>query len=216
MSFYGPAESNVGASGNWESYSATATGNLSISLTVPDGALTLNGQPLPAGTYTIATNSASLSGSGLTTSPNFAGSVSITASGGTVQLGPGTGNLSVGGAPLDTANETTLTGYDGTIDVSANGDGTDAVTLNGNVANLLTVAPSPAALSTDQNTPVSFDANVQTSFADTYNLTANAPPGWTVTIDHTGKVTVTPASGTQGGTYPIQVIAQSTTNPDLV
>ena len=37
-----------------------------------------------------------------------------------------------------------------------------------------------------------------------------------MTIDANGKVTATPAPGLQGGTYPIQIIAQSTTNPDLV
>ena len=79
-----------------------------------------------------------------------------------------------------------------------------------------TVSASPATLTTDQNTPVTFQTNVQTSLADTYTLTANAPPGWTVTIDTNGKVTATPAPGLQGGTFPIQIIAQSTTNPDLV
>ena len=37
-----------------------------------------------------------------------------------------------------------------------------------------------------------------------------------MTIDNKGNVTATPAPGLQGGTYPIQIIAQSTTNPDLV
>ncbi len=216
LSFYGPSENTLGVSGNWDSYSATITGSASMTLTVADGALTLNGQPLPAGTYTITTNRATLSGIGTTSSPDFAGSASVTASGGAVELGPGSGNLTVGGASINTANETTLTGYSGTINVSANGNGTDTVTLGGSATNVLTVSPSPAALTTDQNTAVSFNANVQTSFPDAYDLTADAPIGWTVTIDDTGKVTVTPAPGTQGGTYPIQVIAQSTTNADLV
>ena len=81
---------------------------------------------------------------------------------------------------------------------------------------MLTVSATPATLTTDQNTPITFQANVNTSFADTYNLTAQAPAGWTVTIDSTGKVTATPAPGLQSGTYSIQIIAQSTTNPDLV
>ena len=63
---------------------------------------------------------------------------------------------------------------------------------------------------------MTFQVNVNTSFADTYNLTATAPPGWTVTIDSNGNVTATPAPGLQSGTYPIQIIAQSTTNPNLV
>ncbi|HQU42211.1 MAG TPA: transglutaminase domain-containing protein, partial [Pirellulales bacterium] len=216
VSFYGPAQSSLGASGDWGNYSASLSGNASISVTAPADALTLNGQALPAGTYTITTSSATFSGSGATTSPNFAGSVSITAMDGTVQLGPGSGGLSVGGAAVNTANETTLAGYNGTVSVSANGNGADAVTLSGGAANALTLAPSPATLTTDQTTPVSFNTGVNTSFADTYNLTASAPSGWSVTVDDTGKVTVTPAPGTQSGTFPIQVIAQSTTNPYLI
>src|SRR5262249_42230082 len=84
-----------------------------------------------------------------------------------------------------------------------------------NAHNVLTVSATPAVLITDQNTPVTFQVNVNTSFADTYNLTARAPSGWAVTIDSNG-VTATPAPGLQSGTFPIQVTARSTTNPDLV
>ncbi len=214
LSYYPAAEPNLGVSGNWTKYSATANGNVSITLTI-DG-LTLNGTALPGGTYTITTSSATLTGSGVTSSPNFSGSVAITATNGTINLGPGTGNLAVGGKPLDPTNETTLTGYSGTVTVSANGDGTDSVALAGNAGNVLQVTPTLTTFTTDQNTPVTFQANVQTSFADTYTLTANAPVGWTVTIDASGKVTATPAPGLQSGSYPIQVIARSTKSPDLV
>ena len=190
LSFYGPAESSLGVSGDWQNYTATVTGNVSITLTVPAGALTLNGTALPAGTYTITTSSATLSGSGTMSSPNFAGSASITSTNGTINLGPGSGTLSVGGKPLDPDDETTLDGYTGTINVSANGDGTDSVSLNGNAGNVLQVTTTPSTLTTDQNTPITFATNVQTSLADTYNLTANAPTGWTVTIDSSGNVTV--------------------------
>jgi uncharacterized membrane protein len=215
LSFYGPAESSLGVGGDWDSYSAAVNGTASITLTTDS--LTLNGQSLPAGTYTITTSSATLTGSGNTTSPNFSGSVSITATNGTINLGPGSGSVTVGGNPLDPTNGATLTGYTGSVTVAADGgNNLDIVTLNGNAANVLTVSAAPAMLTTDQNTPITFQANVNTSFADKYNLTATAPPGWTVTIDSTGKVTATPAPGLQSGTFPIQIIAQSTTNPDLV
>jgi len=214
LSFYGPAEANLGVSGDWSSYSATVTGSVSISLAT--GGLMLNGKPLPAGAYTISTSSATLAGSGLSTSPNFAGSASIAATGGTVDLGPGSGNLALGGKSLDPENGVTLTGYTGTISVSAGANGTDAVSLAGNSTNVLVVSGSPAALTTDQNTPLTFQTDVETSLADTYTLTAQAPPGWTVSIDGNGTVSATPASGLQGGVYPIQIIAQSTTNPDLI
>ena len=101
------------------------------------------------------------------------------------------------------------------MSVSANGDGTDTVTLAGTAANIMTVSATPDILSADQNTPANFQATINTSFADTYNLTATAPPGWTVAIDSTGRVTVTPAAGLQAGTFPVQVVAQSATSPDL-
>jgi len=47
----------------------------------------------------------------------------------------------------------------------------------------------------------------------TYNLTAVAPPGWTVTINTTGMVTVTPEPGLQAARFLFQVVAQSTDQP---
>jgi hypothetical protein len=215
LAFYGPAENNLGVSGNWQNYSASVSGN--VSLQVFASTLTLNDIPLPAGRYTITTSSATLTGSGPSTSPNFSGSVSISATDSTINLGAGSGNMTVGGNPVDLSNGMTLTGYTGSVTVAAGGGiNNDSVTFNGNTANVLSVSASPATLTTDPNTPITFQANVQTSFADAYNLTAQAPAGWTVSIDNNGNVTATPAPGLQGGTYPIQLVAQSTTNPDLV
>ncbi len=42
------------------------------------------------------------------------------------------------------------------------------------------------------------------------------PAGWTVVIGDSGNVTVTPAPGLQGGTYPVQITAQSMSDPNLV
>jgi uncharacterized repeat protein (TIGR01451 family) len=214
LSFYGPAEANLGVSGNWSSYAATVTGTVSITLTT-DG-LTVNGQTLPAGTYTITTSSATLGGSGPSTSPNFSGAASLNVTGGTVTLGTEKGSITLGGTPLDLSNGATLDGYSGSVTVAASGGNTDTVTLNGNTTNVLTVSATPATLTTDQNTPKTFQVNVNTSLTDKYTLIAKAPPGWTVAIDTTGKVTVTPAPGLQGGTVPIQIIAQSQTNLSLL
>ena len=173
---------------------------------------------MPAGTYTITTISGhALRQRAVRTSPNFSGSVSITATNGTINLGPGSGTVTVGGNPLDPHQRR----HAGRLHRQHHRRGRrrqqlDTVTLNGNAANVLTVSATPNTFTTDQNTPVTFQANVNTSFADTYNLTAQAPPGWTVTIDNNGNVTATPAPGLQSGTYPIQIVAQSTTNPNLV
>ncbi len=176
LSVYGFAETSIGVSGDWQNYTATITGDVSITLTALDGSLTLNGQALPAGTYTITTGSATLSGSGTMsrqTSPERPRSLRPTArstSGRGAAISPSAASRSM------PTNETTLDGYTGTITVAANGDGTDLVSLNGNAGNVLQVTTTSATLTTDQNTPVTFTANVKTSLADTYTLTANAPP----------------------------------------
>jgi transglutaminase-like putative cysteine protease len=214
LSFYGPAETTLGVSGTWTSYTATATGTVAIALTT--SALSLNGQTLPAGTYTITTSAATLTGSGATSAPNFAGAATVNLTGGTINLGPGTGNLSVGGTSRTAGAQTTLDGYSGTLTVTANGAGTDAVNLNGAATNVLQVTVASAPFTTDQNTPITFQPSIETSLAETYNLTVKAPPGWTVAIDAKGNVTVTSASGVQSGTFPIQIIAQSQTDANLV
>ena len=55
----------IGVCGDWASYTATVTGDVSITLTT--AGLTLDGTALPAGTYTITTSSATLAGSGPST-----------------------------------------------------------------------------------------------------------------------------------------------------
>jgi uncharacterized membrane protein len=214
LAFYGAAGTNLGVSGEWKNYSATVSGNLSISITTDS--LTLNGQTLPAGTYTITANSATLAGSGPSSSPQFSGTVSLTATSSTVKIGPATGTTTAGGNPLDLASGATLTGYNGTIAVAAGAGSMDSVTLDGTAAHILSVAGNPSAITTDQNTSQTFQFVVNTSFADTYTLSAQAPDGWTVEFDANGDATVTPKPGLQSGTFTILLTARSTANPDLV
>jgi uncharacterized membrane protein len=216
LSFYGPAETALGVSGNWDRVAATVTGNVSLTLTVPANSLTLNGQALPADTYTLAAASATLAGSGTSTTPTFSGSASVSATDSSVDLGAGTSNVTVGGAAFHLVNGVTLTGYGGSLAVTAGGNGTDAVTLSGSATNMLTLTASPAAPTADQNTPATFQANLLTSLADTYTISAQAPAGWTVTIDGQGNLTAAPPPGTQGGAFPIRLVARSTTDPDLI
>ena len=71
----------------------------------------------------------------------------------------------------------------------------DSVTLSGNAANVLTVSASPASLTANQNAPVAFSANVDTSLADTYEVIANAPAGWAVTVDGNAMLPPRPPRG---------------------
>jgi uncharacterized membrane protein len=213
LSFYGPNDSRLVVAGSWTSYLATVSGTVSITLTT-DG-LTLNGRSLPAGTYTISGPSFTMAGSGPSTSPNFSGSASITATNDTIDLGPWTGTLAAGAGPLNPSSVATFTGYSGTITLNAS-SGSDAVTLNGGATDVLQASASPSALTTNENSHVTFQTDLQASLADTYAILVQAPTGWTVSLDASGKVTAVPAPGLQGGTYPIRIVATSTTDLDLV
>ena len=213
LAFYGPATSALGVSGNWTSYSATISSNPTLQLIT--GALTLGGSTLPMGTYTIAAPSVTLNGIGATASPNFAGSASMTLTGASVELGQGSGTVTVGGTALDLGNGVALDGFTGSISVIGNGT-SDGVTLTGASANALRLSANPSTVTTNQNTPVMVSPVFQTSLSDTYSLTAQAPPGWTVTMSANGNATITPAPGLQAGSYPVYLTAASETDPALI
>ena len=92
----------------------------------------------------------------------------------------------------------------------------DDVTFDGSASDVLSVSATSPAASTDQNTPVSVHTSINTSLADDYQFTVDAPPGWTAILDSEGNATVTPAAGLQSGAFQIAVVAQSTTNPELI
>jgi uncharacterized membrane protein/transglutaminase-like putative cysteine protease len=213
LAFYSAATSNLGASGEWTSYAATVNGSVTIELTTD--ALVLNGNVLPPGTYRITTSLASLSGSGESSAPEFAGAASVTAAGGVVHVGPAVGSLTLGGNSFDAAGGLTLAGYAGSLAVTP-GATADNVQLSGTAGHVLRVRGTPAAITTDQNTPREISFAVDTSLAGAYELVAIAPPGWTVQVADSGIATVTPAPGLQGGTFPVSLIARSKTDPDLV
>ncbi|MGE3818073.1 MAG: Ig-like domain repeat protein [Isosphaeraceae bacterium] len=203
----------LAASTEWDDFQADVTGDAILRLTTDR--LRLNGNPLPAGTYTIRTTSATLTGEGRSTSPNFAGSMTITANGGTVRLGPSAGGLNVGGQARDVSRGVALSDYAGTVGVTVNG-GAYEVVLGGQAGGVLAVASNLPTFSTDQNGSVSFRANVLTNLGGDFAITAQAPEGWTVVVDAGGNVTANPAPGLQGGTHAIRIVARSADHSQLV
>jgi hypothetical protein len=212
LSFYGPATSALGVSGNWTGYTATLTGSPAVTLTT--GGLTLNGSALPSGTYTVTASSITVGGLGQTTTPSFASSATLNLTASTLNLGPGTGSFTSAGAAVDPTNGIALDSYSGTATVAGNGS-VDTVTLAGSATRVLAVAGAPATLTANQNKSVTFATSVTTSLADTYAITAEAPAGWTVSTDTSGNVTVTAANGLQSGTVPVFLTAISSTDPAL-
>ena len=213
VGLYAAATTGLGAGIDWEDYTADLTGTVTIAVTT-DG-LVLNGATLPAGTYLITTAAAHLTGDGSTPAANFDAGLTLGITDGIVSLGQGSGGLSIAGQPTDPGQGLTLTGFNGTATITADGGaGTDSVALNGQAAQVIQVFADP--LTTDQNSPVSFDFRVRSSLAGTYTLLAAAPAGWTVAFDANGRATVTPAPGTSPGTYAIRLGAVSQDNPDLI
>jgi hypothetical protein len=110
-----------------------------------------------------------LAGSGNVASPTFAGSASISLTNGAIDVGNGDGSLNVASSPLDLSNGAALVGYTGTLAVAPGKvSGSDSITLNGSASNVISVAATPNTLSTDQNTPISFQTAIATSLGDSY------------------------------------------------
>jgi uncharacterized membrane protein len=213
LAFYGSAADSLGVSGEWNNYSATVQGT--VTLRIATDALVLNGVVVPAGTYTIAATASTFTGHGRTSSPSFADSASVAVTNGTVNLGPGTGSLTVGGISNPVNPGSTLAGFAGTLTVSDNGN-VDSLSLTGTAAQLLRVDTPFSAVSTDQNTPVTIPTSIVASLTGVYDLIVEAPENWNVAIETNGQITVSPAPGLQSGTYSIRIVARSQTNGDLV
>ncbi|HYH67097.1 MAG TPA: transglutaminase domain-containing protein, partial [Urbifossiella sp.] len=214
LAAYADAATGLGVAGDWSGYSADLTGD--VALTFTTDALTVNGTALPAGTYTVSAPAATLTGSGLVAAPSFAGTASVAVTDGVVYIGPGTGSVASGGAPLDTTNGASLTGYTGAVTLAAGGTGPDTVTLNGVAGQVIRVAGSPPAAAVTPSSPADIQVSVTTSLAGGYDLTAEAPPGWRVVVGAGGVVTVIPAAGTEPGIYSVRILARAKANADLI
>ncbi len=207
-----PGPAGLMGSTQWDQYTANLTGTITLELTT--GGLLLGGVLLPAGTYSITTSAAQFTGTGATLSPNFGNAVTLDATEATVHFGAGAGSLSIGASNVDLDNDLAMVGFTGSLQVAPAGT-LDSVTVNGSASQWMQLAGSPAALVTDQNTPVSFDFDLATSLADTYTISASAPPDWHVAIDDTGRLEAMPAPGQQGGSATILLLAISQSDPTL-
>lgn len=213
LAFYADSTSGLGVSGRWDQFTATLTGSPSIRLTTDR--LVLNGNPLPAGTYTITTTAAGATGSGPSTAPDFTGAVAITASDAAVDVGPGLGAVTLAGTSLDPSTGFAATSFSGSMTVTA-GAATDTVALDGGAGAALRIFSIPGAVPATQGTEANVQIGFESTLTDTYEVRVEAPAGWAVSMSGLGAVTVRPPAGLQGGTVPVRVIAQSKTSADLV
>jgi len=213
LSLYAAATTGLGLSGEWDDYTADLSGNVTFGLTTD--ALQLDGNLLPPGQYMVTALSATITGGGPSATATFEGNMAVSLTNGVLRAGPSTGSISVDGAALDPTNGFVLSGISGTVTVAANGS-LDDVQISATATDALQFSANVAQVTTDQNTPVTFDLLVDTTLADTYLFAADAPEGWTVTIVDTAQVTVTPAPGTQSGSFEIALATRSLVQPELV
>lgn len=212
LAFYSGGLSGLDVAGDWIDYTATLSNSPTLQLTT-DG-LMLDGVNLPADTYIISAPTLTLSGSGRTTSPDFAGSASLSVTDAAVNVGMATGSIAIGGTAVDAVNGITLAGFSGSISVTA-GAASDTVELQG-AANQAIALSTPQAVNGDQNAPITLAPAVLTSFTGDYEVSAEVPDGWRVVVDDQGQVFVNVAPGVQSGTYPVRVVARSNVDPALV
>jgi uncharacterized membrane protein len=93
-----------------------------------------------------------------------------------------------------------------TMSAPANGSGTPSFSLT----------TSPAASQITPGAATSFQAQIDSNFADDFTVAVYAPSGWSAAITTTGQVFIQPAAGVVPGDYAIRLVAQSTLHPELI
>ncbi len=166
VSFFGATATGTAVSTDWGSYTGTVSGSIQIVLTTSN--LSLNRQLLPAGTYTITTDAATLVGNGACTSPNFSGSVSITrqTARSTWPREAARSWSATSPSMRTTRQRSTATPARFRFPQIATAPTRSRSTATRPTS--LQVTTTPTTLTTDQNTPITFAANIQTSLAETY------------------------------------------------
>ncbi|MCI0731835.1 MAG: tandem-95 repeat protein, partial [Chloroflexi bacterium] len=212
VSFYAPALAELAVSGQWASYEAEVLGDAVIA--VEGGAVTVGGQTF-FGRHTIETTQATIIGQGQTAMPEFSEWVWVGAEDAVVSLGEAAGELTVAGLPVNVSRGLRLDGFDGQVMVYVDDATRDTVYVTGDPAHAFTLNTVPMTSTTFSNAPVTFQAQIDANFDDTYSMTVKAPLGWVVELDAGGQVTALPPAGAPPGDYTILVTAQSQSYPDL-
>ncbi|MCA9156933.1 MAG: hypothetical protein KDA72_01320 [Planctomycetales bacterium] len=209
LSFYDGTQDLRFASA-WTEFNVTTSGESFYEVTA--STLVLNGSALPEGSYRIVSSSAALSGSDSQFTSIVDGNVTLVVDG-DIALGPSAGELSIGQESTGLANGVTLQGFSGTAIVSKSIDA-NAVQLNGVAEGAIFVTSNREAVTTDQNSPISFQVNVNSSNTGPSTMLVDVPKDWRVQIEN-NLITVTPANGTSPGDYVVRFIGQANEAPSL-
>ncbi|MFN8389804.1 MAG: transglutaminase family protein [Bdellovibrionota bacterium] len=211
VAFYPPSGGSAG-SAVWTSFHGIASGSV---LARVNGPLTVGGTTLQAAMYTIEASTLDVTGAGDSGVPNFLASAQLSVNNGSLEVGPGTGGITIDGAPVSTDQGVGATGFAGTLTVSpgANAVGVSAAGTFGKI-----VMPNSAqhSFSVNQLTNVEIAPIVTTSAGQDYNFHAVAPPDWIVSFGTNGNLTIQPAAGLQNGEFEVHLAVSAKDDPSLV
>ncbi|MCI0577453.1 MAG: PKD domain-containing protein [Chloroflexi bacterium] len=212
--FYAAASPGLGTANNWQSYTADVTAAQPYTVTLEAATVIVGSNTYAGSLYLVVNGTTTLNGSGPAGAPNFAATAALQSQNGGLMLGPASGTFQANGQPVDVSNGVAVGGYTGLITVAEATAETDQVTFSG-PADFFTLALSPATSTTDPNTAVVFDAEVEANFSAAYTITVEAPDGWLATVDSSGQTTAVPSVGATPGDYSLLVTIQSSDYPDL-
>ena len=195
LSSYSPSTNGLGMAINWASFNLSTD---KLSLEINDGSILADGSTY-SGHYTLKADSAEISGYG-PMALTFMNSTELDIIGGSVVAG----------------NETSYTGFTGTVTLSEFNQTYDTVDLNGNFDRSLSTHLAPVNTVTDSFTNVTLSLIVESNADDTYEITSKVPEGWGVITNSDGTIKVIPEKGASPGKYRVSVTTVSTTEPELL
>ncbi len=211
--FYAPASNGLGAGGDWTSYTAQIESGQTFGVGLQNAIVTVNGQTYTGALTLVTLSPVTLSGSGHTLLPNFAGQVSIQASDASLLIGPSTfltGTLPAQSPLSSIPSPLSFSGFDGSLHIAEDSADTDRLELSGAADRDLSLSLDPAASAITPFESASFQAEIHTNQSGDYTLAAIPPLGWQAQVDETGHVTILPALDAAPGEYTVLVTAQST------
>jgi uncharacterized membrane protein len=212
LAFFPPLGGNTG-SADWQSFHAQITGGTVLLITA--GTLNVGGTTLPSGTYSLQASSADISGAGGSGAPNFLDSNLIQVSNAALEVGPGSGGVSINGSATAGDQGVGATGFSGTLTVTPAGSAV-GTTASGSFAKILLPDSGQHQFSTDQLSTISILPAAQVNTNGDYTFHAVAPPNWILSFDTDNKLNIQPAQGLESGTFDIHLAARSKSDPALV
>jgi hypothetical protein len=195
ISSYSPATGGLGMSINWTFFNLSTD---KLILEINDGSISADGFAY-SGHYTLKADSAEINGFG-PMALTFANDAELNITEGSIVIG----------------DESSYSGFTGTIDVSEFNQTYDTIDLNGDFDRSLSTHLEPENSVINSFTNVTLNLPVESNADDIYEITSTAPEGWGVITNSDGTIKAIPERGATPGEYRVSVTTVSTTEPELL